>query len=183
METIIENGKKMEGIPYPVAVWDAKNGMWDDSIEELNAIFANSEDEAIDLAKDYMLDSVYASDMDEEKQAEEIDYYSNEGNYIIDSDRHELRLYVFETYADKYNGGEIELYTDKGEAVEAAKDAWHRLHESERRTYRRDKCGTFRVYEVSIPYSDLIGEGEEAYTEDPHTEYEEWELYNALKAD
>ena len=24
METIIENGKKMEGIPYPVAVWDAK---------------------------------------------------------------------------------------------------------------------------------------------------------------
>lgn len=32
METIIENGKKMEGIPYPVAVWDARSGMWDDSI-------------------------------------------------------------------------------------------------------------------------------------------------------
>ena len=121
--------------------------------------------------------------MDEEKQAKEIDYYSNEGNYIIDSDRHELRLYVFETYADKYNGGEIELYTDKDEAVEAAKDAWDSLHESERRTYRRDKCGTFRVYEVSIPYPDIIGEGEEAYTEDPYTEYEEWEWYNALKED
>ena len=183
METIIENGKRMEGIPYPVAVWDARNGTWDDSIYELGAVFANSEDEAIELAKDYILECVYASDMDEEKQAEEIDYYSNEGNYIIDSDRHELRLYVFETYADKYNGGEIELYTDKGEAVEAAKDAWHRLHESERRTYRRDKCGTFRVYEVSIPYSDIIGEGEEAYTEDPYTEYEEWEWYNALKED
>ena len=65
-----------------------------------------------------------------------------------------------------------------GEAVEAAKHAWDRLHESERRTYRRDKCGTFRVYEVRIPYSDLIGEGEEAYTE-----YEEWEWYNALKED
>lgn len=183
METIIENGKKREGIPYPVAVWDAKSGMWDDSIEELSAIFANSEDEAIELAKDYILECVYASDMDEEEQAEEIDYYSNEGNYIIDSDRHEMRLYVFEEYTDKYTGGEIELYTDKDEAVEAAKHAWDRLHESERRTYRRDKCGTFRVYEVSIPYSDLIGEGEEAYTEDPYTEYEEWEWYNALKED
>ena len=183
METIIANGKRMEGIPYPVAVWDAKNGMWDDSIEELSAIFANSEGEAIDLAKDYMLDSVSASDMDEEEQAEEIDYYSNEGNYIIDSDRHELRLYVFEIYADKYTGGEIELYTDKDEAVEAANHAWNRLHESERRTYRQDKCGTFRVYEVRIPYSDIIGEGEEAYTEDPCTEYEEWEWYNALKED
>lgn len=79
METIIENGKRMEGIPYPVAVWDARTGMWDDSIYELGAVFANSEDEAIELAKDYMLDPVYASDMDEEKQAEEIDYYSNGG--------------------------------------------------------------------------------------------------------
>lgn len=183
METIIENGKKMEGIPYPVAVWDAKSGMWDDSIEELSAVFANSEDEAIEWAKDFILECVYASDMDEEEQAEKIDYYSNEGNYIIDSDRHELHLYVFEIYADKYTGGEIELYTDKDEAVEAAKDAWDCLHESERRTYRRDKCGTFRVYEVSIPYADLIGEGEEAYTEDPYTEYEEWEWYNALKED
>lgn len=34
METIIENGKKMEGIPYPVAVWDAKHDFWDDSIVE-----------------------------------------------------------------------------------------------------------------------------------------------------
>ena len=151
-ETIIENGKKMEGIPYPVAVWDAKK-------------------------------CVYASDMDEEEQAREIEYYSNDGNYIIDNNRHELHLYVFEIYADKYTGGEIELYTDKDEAVEAAKRAWYRLHESERRTYRRDKCGTFRVYEVSIPYTDLIGEGEEAYTEDPYTEYEEWEWYNALKED
>lgn len=183
METIIENGKKMEGIPYPVSVWDAKNVRWDDSIYELGAIFANSESEAVALAKDYMLDSVYASDMDGEKQEREIEYYSNDGNYIIDSNRHELRLYVFETYADKYSGGEIELYTDKGEAVEAATHAWDRLHESERRTYRRDKCGTFRVYEVSIPYSDLIGEGGEAYTEAPYTEYEEWEWYNALKED
>lgn len=181
METIIENGKKMDGIPYPVAVWDAKSGMWDDSIEELSAIFANSEGEAIDLAKDYMLDSVYASDMDGEEQAEAVEYYSNDGNYIIDSDRHEMRLYVFDEYTDKGGTGEITLYTDKDEAVRAAKKEWRHLCESDKRDYRRDVCGTFRVYEVSIPYSDIIGEGEEAYTEYPYTEYEEWEWYNALK--
>ena len=145
---------------------------------------AETEDNAIQYAIEYMTDFVYNyGDYDEEEQEREIEYYSNDGNYIIDNNRHELHLYVFEIYADKYTGGEIELYTDKNEAVEAAKHAWDRLHESERRTYRRDKCGTFRVYEVSIPYSDIIGEGEEAYTEDPYTEYEEWEWYNALKED
>ena len=49
--------------------------------------------------------------------------------------------------------------------------------------YRRDVVGTFRVYAVSIPYADLIGEGEEAYTENPYTEYEEYEEWNALKGD
>lgn len=183
METIIENGKKMEGIPYPVAVWDADHMRWDDSIEELSAIFANSEDEAIDFAKDYLLESIYQSDMEGRERAEAIAYYSRDDNYTACTDYKELHLYVFEKYADKYTGGEIELYTDKSEAVEAAKHAWYRLHESERRTYRRDKCGTFRVYEVSIPYADLLEEGEEAYTEDPYTEYEEWEWYNALKED
>lgn len=154
METIIENGERMEGIPYPVAVWDARTGMWDDSIYELGAVFATSEDEAIELAKDYMLDPVYASDMDEEEQAEAIDYYSSENVYRIDD-----------------------------EAVRAAEKEWRHLCESDKRDYRRDVCGTFRVYDVSIPYSDIIGEGEEAYTEDPYTEYEEWEWYNALKAD
>lgn len=130
-----------------------------------------------------MLDTIHASDMNEEEQAESIDYYSSNDVYRVATDNHNMHLYVFEIYADKYTGGEIELYTDKNEAVEAAKHAWDRLHESERRTYRRDKCGTFRVYEVSIPYSDIIGEGEEAYTENPYTEYEEWEWYNALKED
>lgn len=183
MEKIIENGQRMQGIPYPVAVWDAKTNLWDDSIEELSAVFANSEEEAINLAKDYILECVYALDVDEEEREREIEYYSNDGNYTIDSDRHNLHLYIFEEYTDKGGTGEITLYTDKDEAVEAAKHAWDRLHESERRTYRRDKCGTFRVYEVSIPYSDIIGEGEEAYTENPYTEYEELEWYNALKED
>lgn len=35
MEPIIENGKRMEGIPYPVAVWDAKNGWeWYNALKE-----------------------------------------------------------------------------------------------------------------------------------------------------
>ncbi len=52
-------------------MWDAKNGMWDDSIEELSAIFANSEGEAVDLAKDYILECVYALDVDEEERERE----------------------------------------------------------------------------------------------------------------
>ncbi len=181
---IIENGRPIDGIPYPVEIWRADYHMWDDSIEELtHSIYAESEEDAIEAAKDFMLDSVYASDMTEEEQAEEIDYYSSNDVYRVATESHDLQFYVFETYADKYTGGEIELYTDKNEAVEAAKHAWDRLHESERRTYRRDVCGTFRVYAVSIPYADLIGEGEEAYTENPYTEYEEWEWYNALKED
>ena len=32
METIIVNGKKMEGIPYQVSIWDKERNMWDGSI-------------------------------------------------------------------------------------------------------------------------------------------------------
>lgn len=121
--------------------------------------------------------------MDGEKQAKAIEYYSNDGNYIIDSSRHEMHLYVFEEYADKGGTGTVELYTDRREAVRAAKDAWVTLCEQDKNNYRRDVVGTFRVYAVSIPYADLIGEGEEAYTENPYTEYEEYEEWNALKED
>ena len=79
---IIENGRPIDGIPYPVEIWNADYHMWDDSIEELtSAIYAESEDGAIEAAKDFMLDSVYASDMDKEEQAEAADYYSSESVY------------------------------------------------------------------------------------------------------
>lgn len=79
---IIENGRPIDGIPYPVEIWNADYHMWDDSIEELtSAIYAESEDGAIEAAKDFMLDSVYASDMDKEEQAEAADYYSSENVY------------------------------------------------------------------------------------------------------
>lgn len=76
---IIENGQPIDGIPYPVEIWVSEYHMWDDSIEELTSgIYAESEDGAIEAAKDFMLDTVHASDMDGEEQAEAIDYYSSE---------------------------------------------------------------------------------------------------------
>lgn len=75
------------------------------------------------------------------------------------------------------------MYTDKDEAVRSAEKEWRHLCESDKSYYRRDVCGTFRVYAVSIPYADLIGEGGEAYTENPYNEYEEYEEWNALKED
>ena len=66
-----------------------------------HSIYAESEEDAIEAAKDFMLDSVYASDMTEEEQAEEIDYYSSNDVYRVATDSHELQFYVFETYTDK----------------------------------------------------------------------------------
>lgn len=136
---------------------------------------AESEDGAIEAAKDFMLDG--------EERAEAIDYYSSENVYRIATDSHDLYLYAFETYTDKGGTGTVELYTGRREAVRAAKDAWAALCEQDKNNYRRDAAGTFRVYAVSIPYADLIGEGEEAYTKNPYTEYEEYEEWNALKGD
>lgn len=181
---IVENGQPIDGIPYPVEIWVSEYHMWDDSIEELTSgIYAESEDGAIEAAKDFMLDTVHASDMDGEEQAEAIDYYSSENVYRIATDSHDLYLYAFETYTDKGGTGTVELYVNRREAVRAAKDAWAALCEQDKSNYRRDVGGTFRVYAVSIPYADLIGEGREAYTENPYTEYEEYEEWNALKED
>lgn len=116
-------------------------------------------------------------------KAEAIDYYSSENVYRIATDSHDLYLYAFETYTDKGGTGTVELYVNRREAVRAAKDAWAALCEQDKSNYRRDVGGTFRVYAVSIPYADLIGEGREAYTENPYTEYEEYEEWNALKED
>lgn len=181
---IIEYGRPIDCIPYPVELWNPDYHMWDDSIEELtHGIYAKSEDGAIEAAKDFMLDVVHEFDMDEEEQAEVIDYYSNENVYRIATENHDLYLYAFERYTDKGGTGTVDLYTYRREAVRAAKEAWASLCEHDKSNYRRDVCGTFRVYAVSIPYADLIGEGGEAYTENPYTDYEEYEEWNALKED
>lgn len=121
METISENGKKMEGRPYPVAIWDKKRNMCDDSIEELGAVYANSEDEAIDYAIEYVKDSIIMySTEDEDEQAEQLAYYSDPNAYKVETEGKDLNLYVFEQRDYKGNG-EILLYTDRKEAVEAAR--------------------------------------------------------------
>lgn len=179
---IIENGRPIDGIPYPVEIWNADYHMWDSSIEELtSAIYAESEDGAIEAAKDFMLDLVYASDMNEAEQSEAIDYYSSNDVYRVATDNHGLYLYAFERYTDKGGTGTVELYINHNEAVRAAKDAWEALCEHDKNNYRRDVVGTFRVYAVSIPYADLIGKGEEAYTANPYSEYEEYEAWSAQK--
>ena len=179
---IIENGRPIDGIPYPVEFWNADYHMWVDSIEELtHSIYAESEEEAIEVAKDFMLYSEYAPDMTEEERAAEIDYYSNNDVYRVATDNHDLYLYAFERYTDKGGTGTVELYINHHEAVRAAKDAWEALSEHDKNNYRRDVVGTFRVYAVSIPYADLIGKGEEAYTANPYSEYEEYEAWSAQK--
>ena len=84
METIIVNGKKMEGIPYQVSIWDKERNMWDGSIEELGAVYANSEDEAISYAIEYVKESIimYGTE-DEDEQAEQIAYYSDPNAYKV----------------------------------------------------------------------------------------------------
>ena len=83
---IIEYGRPIDGIPYPVELWNADYHMWDDSIEELtHRIYAESEDGAIEAAKDFMLDVVHAFDMNEEERAGAIDYYGSENVYRIAS--------------------------------------------------------------------------------------------------
>lgn len=90
---------------------------------------------------------------------------------------------------DYEGNGEILLYTYLKEAIEAARDEFAHMCDSDKRDYTRDAraerrgCGEFRVYAVSIPYEDLRYDFDEPYTEDPYTEYEEWEWYNALKED
>lgn len=186
METIIVNGKKMEGIPYQVSIWDKERNMWDGSIEELGAVYANSEDEAISYAIEYVKESIimYGTE-DEDEQAEQIAYYSDPNAYKVETEGKDLNLYVFEKRDYKGNG-EILLYTDRKEAVEAARNEFTHMCDSDKRDYTRDArderrgCGEFRLYAVSIPYEEILYDFDEPYTEYPYTEYETYEVWNAL---
>ena len=67
--------------------------------------------------------------------------------------------------------------------MRAAEKEWGHLCNHDKRNYRRDVCGTWRVYAVSIPYTDLTDDFEGVSTENALTEYEEFEAWNALKED
>ena len=58
------------GALFHVYIWYPPNRMWDDSIEDISYIWAETEDNAIQRAIEYMTDSVYDScDYDEEERA------------------------------------------------------------------------------------------------------------------
>lgn len=69
------------GALFHVYIWNTDNRMWDDSID----IWAETEDNAIQHAREYMLDFVYSyTDYDEEKRAEQTEYWSNPNNYMAE---------------------------------------------------------------------------------------------------
>lgn len=75
------------GIPFHVYVWDAYHRLWSDSIEDITYIWAETEDNAIQYAIEYMTDSVYSStDYNEEERAEFLEYWSNPNHYIAELD-------------------------------------------------------------------------------------------------
>lgn len=122
------------------------------------------------------------------KKMEQLAYYSDPNAYKVETEGKDLELYVFEK-CDYKGNGEILLFTDRKEAIEAARDEFARMCDSDKRDYTRDAraerrgCGEFRVYAVSIPCEDLCYDLDEPYTEDPYTEYEVYEVWNARKED
>lgn len=184
MEKIIENGQKMDGIPYAVEFWNADNNMWDDSVEELGAIYAHSADEAIDYAIEYMLDGVRMYGPEDATEAQEECEKWNDADLYRVNEVKNLHLFVWETYRDNWGMGNIALYTDRVEAIRAAEAAWSGMCAADRDSYRRDAAGVFRVYEISIPFGDIVdGPDGEPYAAEPYTEYEDLEWYNALEED
>ena len=59
--------------------------MWDYSIDDLNPLWAESEDAAINYAIEYMTDYIYNySDYDKEERAEQLEYWSNPNHYLAE---------------------------------------------------------------------------------------------------
>lgn len=70
------------GALFHVWIWNTDHEMWDDSIEDISCFWAETEDNAIQYAKEYMLDFVYSyTDYDEEERAEQMEYWSNPNHY------------------------------------------------------------------------------------------------------
>lgn len=61
--------------------------MWDDSIEDISYFWAETEDNAIQYAREYMLDFVYSyTDYDEEERAKQMEYWSDPNHYKAELD-------------------------------------------------------------------------------------------------
>lgn len=75
------------GALFHVWIWNTDHEMWDDSIEDISYIWAETEANAIQYAREYMTDFVYSyGDYDEEKRAEQMEYWSNPNHYKAELD-------------------------------------------------------------------------------------------------
>lgn len=66
-----------------------------------------------------------------------------------------MRRYVFEEYRNSIGAGSEEVYDQKDEALKFAEEHWNHLSESDKDSYRKDRCGIFLVYEIDIPAEEL----------------------------
>lgn len=90
-----------------------------------------------------------------------------------------MKKYVFEEYRDTFGTGNGRVFNSKEEAVSYAKDQWNGLCNSDKKTYKKDICGTFRVYEIEI--SDVqLAELEDGCLDTPLSELWTEDLYDAL---
>ena len=80
-------GEEEVGTLFHVYVWDAANRMWTDSIEDISYFWAETEENAIQYAIEYMTDFVYHYiDYDEEERAEQMEFWSNPNHYKAELD-------------------------------------------------------------------------------------------------
>lgn len=70
-------GEEEVGTLFRVSVWDADHGMWSDSVEDITPMRAETEDNAIEYAIEYM------TDIDHDNK-EQIAYWSNPNHYMAE---------------------------------------------------------------------------------------------------
>ena len=66
-----------------------------------------------------------------------------------------MKKYVYEEYADRYGTGDEKIFDKKEDAVSYAKEEWDKLTYSEKKTYKKDTCESFKVYEIELSQEQL----------------------------
>ena len=75
------------GALFHVWIWNTDHEMWDDSIEDISYFWAETEENAIQYAREYMTDFVYNYIYyDEEERAEQMEFWSNPNHYKAELD-------------------------------------------------------------------------------------------------
>lgn len=66
-----------------------------------------------------------------------------------------MKKYVFNEYRDKMGIGSKKIFDSELEAVQAAKDHWENMTESDQRSYLDDPAGMFLVFEIEATQEQL----------------------------